>query len=359
MKKGFTLIELLGVIIIISLIILIIMPNIINAIKKSNKNTSNITADLVYSATKKYIESNDKYKESEGVSYCITIKELVNDGLLDTPIKYGDDNNIENTKSVKATYTTTWNYSIVNTPECVTDANFICKRTTTIGNNTVTSGYVPQNKYGLGDEYVCSVDDTHSYHFFILSVNGSKVSLIADRNLQDDGTLTNEATNSTGWAPSNNNTIGPITAYSYMSVATSNWTKIPVISNFNFIDKNKNTEYGYSGINVEYVNDEYITKIYTKSNSDTSFTNMKVRLPLYNEMKNAGCTDQDNSCPEWLSVNIGADKDVGYWLLDSAEGQLNRAYFVTYNVSKLSVINTANNTCGIRPVIELDKSDLE
>ena len=352
MKKGFTLLELLAVIVILSILLLLTMPNIINSINKANKNTNNIMADMIFDATKKYIEYNDKYKEVKGNSYCITIKELVNDGLLETPVKYGDEDNIEDTKSVRATYNKKWNYSIVNKSECLIDASFICERTTS---STVTSGFIPDNKYNIGDEYICRVNNTDSYHFFILSVNGNNVSLIAEKNLQTNGTLTSGFSNAYGWSDGNNST-GPVNAYTYMQNATTNWINIPIIKKFSFVDLNKEGSLGYKGISVDYIGGNYVTKIFNKYDTFEEFQNLRVRLPLYNEVVNVGCGGNANSCPAWMSVNLS--NDIGYWLLDSALNTRDNAYYIIYT-RNIGTANITNDNIGIRPVIELNKNYLE
>ena len=352
MKKGFTLIELLAVIVILSIILLLNMPNISNSINKANKNTNKIMADMIYDATKKYIGYNDKYKEVKGNSYCITIKELVNDGLLEAPVKYGDEDNIEDTKSVKATYNKKWNYSIVNKSECLAEANFVCNRTKA---SNVTTGFIPNNEYNIGDEYICNVNNTSSYHFFILSVNGGTVSLIADRNLQDNGTLITGSTDATGWN-SGNNAYGPLNAYSYIQNATTNWVNIPIIKKFSFIDINKNNNNGYKNITVEYIGANYITKIFTKSGEYTEYANIRVRLPMYSEVISAECNSGSNSCPAWLTGNLSGDS--GYWLLDSALNSQDKAYYITTS-KNVGVINITNDSIGVRPVIELNKNYLE
>ena len=352
MKKGFTLIELLGVIVILSIILLLTMPNIINSINKANKNTNQIMADMIFDSTKKYIGYNDKYKEVKGNSYCITIKELVNDGLLEAPVKYGDEDNIEDTKSVKATYNKKWNYSIVNKSECLAEANFICNRTKA---SNVTTGFIPNNEYNVGDEYICKINNTYSYHFFILSVNGGTVSLIADRNLQNDGTLTTGSTNADGWS-TGNNAYGPLSAYSYIQTSTNIWVNIPIIKKFSFIDINKNSNNGYKGISVEYIGTNYITKVFTKFDEFNEYTNLRVRLPMYNEVISVGCSSNSNSCPTWMGGNLSGDS--GYWLLDSALNTRDKAYYIKTTKS-IGELNITNNSVGIRPVIELNKNYLE
>ena len=110
------------------------------------------------------------------------------------------------------------------------------------------------------------------------------------------------------------------------------------------------------GISVEYIGANYITKVFTKFDEFNEYTNLRVRLPMYNEVANAGCTSSANSCPDWLTGNLSGDN--GYWLLDSALNSRDKAYFIT-TTKNIGTKNITNNLVGIRPVIELNKNYLE
>lgn len=118
-KGGFTLIELMGVIIILALLIALSLPSIINFIKSSNDKTDKFNLDLIYSAAESYIKEykNDYPKVKENV-YCISLRELVDDGKLKTPIKLSDsDEDITNKKSVEVTYSDKFQYELKS--DCV------------------------------------------------------------------------------------------------------------------------------------------------------------------------------------------------------------------------------------------------
>ena len=356
MKKGFTLIELLGVIVILSVIMVIIMPNIVNSIKKASKDNDVYTSNIIYKAVDNYISHNNKYRKESGNTYCIAINTLVNEGLIESPVRYNDNDNIENTMSVKIKYNTKWNYSIVKNSECISSNIVICEKTNF---NNVTTGFVPNNNYRVGDEYICDVNNSNSYHFFILGVNGDKVSLIADRNLQDNGTLTSSATNANGWYTVDDNSYGPVTAYTYLNTNTNSWTNIPTIKKFNFTDINRINSYGYVGISIKYDLENYITNIYPSTGSKITYNNMKARLPIYDELVNVGCSETTSSCQSWLTGYLDSNTDNCYWLMDSAINTSNSGMTVTYNTNQISYSNASSTTCGIRPVIELYKSNLE
>ena len=324
----------------------LIMPNIINTIKKASNNQNTYTASMIYSAMDTYIANNDFFNEESGKTYCVTINKLVNLGLLQSPINYNNEENIEETMSVRATYNNKWNYTILTNAECTTNRDIICSKTNA---STVTYGLIPEDKYEVGDEYICNLGVNTTYHFFILNTNGDKANLIAQNNLGTNGSLTNSSTNSK-WYSNADNTYGPIDAYTYLSTNTSSWVNIYPIKNFNFIDGNKDADfYGYNGIFVRKDGINYLTSINNNNGNRETFTNIRARMPILNEIKSIGCTESNGSCPSWL--------EGGFYLNDSYDSSSTSAYYVSSN--KAIISTTVNTDAGIRPVIELYKSDLE
>lgn len=335
MKKGFTLIEVLGVIILLSIIIVIVMPNIINSIKKANRNSDIYTANIIYDAVKNYMYDTNMFEEKNGNTYCIEIRELTYNGYVESPVRYSDNNNVENTMSVKLTYNKKWNYSIVKNNDCATNVEYICDRV-----ETATIGFVPNGDYEPGDEYTCHLNDNDNLNFVILNTSGNRVSLISTTNLS----------NNTKWYSSANNTVGPISAYTYLSNETSTWTNIPSINNFNFIDTvDTCNNCGYNNIYTRRALNDFITHITRDGGSEETYTNLKVRLPIYNELKKVGCTDTNASCPAWVGNN--------YYLNDSVSNSNSNAYYISNNGNFSSI--AVNTDGGIRGVIELHKSNLE
>lgn len=352
MKKGFTLIEVLGVVVLLSIIILLITPNIISSIRNANSNVNNKMADIIFSATRKYIENDNEYKKKKGNTYCIDISELVNNNYLESPVKYGDYDDITEIKTVKAEYNTNWNYSIVDSENCTSNVETICTRVDT---NTVTDGFIPIGNYEPGDEYICKLDSITTEHFYIIGMVGNKVNLIASKNIDTDGEFKN-TTGITGWSTSTTNSSGPTGSYNSLEIATSAWTKIPTIKYFEYIDNLTNT-YGYTSINTKFDSSTYITTIKAKDNTVIRYGNLRSRLPIASELMKLGCKTTNNSCPKYLSSNISSSTDVGYWLTDSANNS-NKAKYINYNKA-IAEIAVNNNTIGIRPVIEITKSELE
>lgn len=121
MKKGFTLIELLGVIVLLSLIFIIALPKIINS-TNDDSNSSELKEDLIYKAAQLYIKENteDNYEYANGDTYCISLRKLVNQKYLKSPVILNGDYDVTDLKSVEVTYKNGLNYSIKNNNECKT-----------------------------------------------------------------------------------------------------------------------------------------------------------------------------------------------------------------------------------------------
>lgn len=120
-KKGFTLIELLAVVTIIVIITLIAIPNIFRGIKEQKTKISEANMKLLASATDIYIQNNKNYDnnyEANGSVYCIPIQTLIDNNVLETPIKNSNGAEIDYSSQIKATYQAEYNsfdYEIVDT----------------------------------------------------------------------------------------------------------------------------------------------------------------------------------------------------------------------------------------------------
>jgi len=93
-NKGFTLAELLGVMTILVLVTLIAFTPIINSIRNSKNNMSEVTEALIYGAAKIYVSNNSSlFPIVDNGRYCIKLQTLVDSGDLMPNLR--DSNNNE------------------------------------------------------------------------------------------------------------------------------------------------------------------------------------------------------------------------------------------------------------------------
>lgn len=86
-KNGFTLAEILGVVILLGALMLFVATPIVNNVYSKKNDLDKVNIELITSATEKYLENNKSgYKPYDGISYKVTIKQLIESKLLDKNI---------------------------------------------------------------------------------------------------------------------------------------------------------------------------------------------------------------------------------------------------------------------------------
>lgn len=156
-NKGFTLIELLGVMIILALLLILVFPSVINMIKKSNTEKDDLTRDLIINAANLYVKDNiDDFIETNGNMYPISVKDLVYDGYIKSPIELSDrEGDLTNKLCVQVLYNNKFTYEIKNEGECI--ENFIMKPD--LMNETLTPVVYDDENWVIVDED----DDWYNY----------------------------------------------------------------------------------------------------------------------------------------------------------------------------------------------------
>lgn len=122
-KKGFTLYELLGVIIVLALICLVAFPPILNTIKKNKDDIDEISKDLVFSASKLYVNNHMSMFKLDTQPYyaCISVKTLIDEGLL-IDGALDEQSNINSNSSVKVVKENSkYVYTIAKSGECINE----------------------------------------------------------------------------------------------------------------------------------------------------------------------------------------------------------------------------------------------
>lgn len=251
--------------------------------------------------------------------------------------------------------------------EIYAEADFtkLCKA---VDSKTQTTGNIPVGYFKPGDEYICKVNASQKFHFFLLKDNNNgTINLILDRNIYYNPTtgLSVLSTNTNGnieWYNEAKTEFGPATAMLYVYNATKNWSNI---SNIEIDYTDPQSQYGKietTGIRTA------ITKL-DKEEANV-FNNLKARLPMYSELSQVGCSTSQGSCPLWISNYLHKSDKVtggtnisnvfGYWLLDSID--ITKAWGIGYNgnFDNFSDYSTVSNVYrGVRPVITIRKSDIE
>ncbi|MDO4962526.1 MAG: prepilin-type N-terminal cleavage/methylation domain-containing protein [bacterium] len=373
-EKGFTLIELLAVIVILAIIALIAVPIIIDIIEDSKKEALKRSAENYLKAVELAIAKENLNGEfnpnsctiESGITKCgdktlnVTVDgELPESGTIslqngiivktgETTLTYNEDtltydenNKLIITKEIEEPYDGHINLANICDVE---DLNL---------NKTID----------VGEKATCQVNDEKNYTFYVLSKEGSNVNLILDRNVyynsDSDYGLADETNKGlVDWKSGGGTFWGPSDALAYLHNATKSWTNVPNI-NLNYIDEGMGHEgsYGYTGIETL----SGVTKIKDKEGNYVSgfeLTNLKTRLPYYNEVSEADGTN--NYLFDYLNIWMTDQPSKptnsiagisGYWLL-SSDSAYNNAICVNGG-GEVKGIYPAIPLYGVRPVITL------
>jgi len=357
MKKGFTLIELLAVVVILGVLSLIVTSIVGPTITGSKDNLSGIQIKKIEEAAKTYYIKEGNISDDYSQKTCVNLSELLEKGYIDSNVIVDPKNGESMYGSVKITSNgDLYTYKYQDTLCTNIDLGQICELVTET-----------EDKYEIGNEFICEVAPNVKQNFYLLSLNADDtLNLIMNSNICDDGSLaTDENTCLVEWYKDDAiNTSGPITAMQYLFQATSKWEYISNIQ-IDYEDEGNNGEYGYSTIKT----DGNITSISSKTGEViATLKNLKARLPEFSEINEIGLDEL------WLYKNLKYDPllDIdssertiesitGYWTLSSLEGYVDRARYASqiYQniVSPEDLLNEKIN--GVRPVITISKQNVE
>lgn len=86
-KKGFTLVELLGVLVLLSVIVLIAFPNILGAVKSTDKQVGDATITLLQTNARSYANDHpETYSTTTNKTHCVKVETLITEGYTKTPL---------------------------------------------------------------------------------------------------------------------------------------------------------------------------------------------------------------------------------------------------------------------------------
>ena len=358
-NKGFTLTELLGVIIILSILVLLVFPKVYNSVK-SNKNGDKVVEKIIYNATSLYMDDNsDYYIKDQSKTYCIKIKDLVDNDYLKAPVKYKDKRDITNYMTVKVTYNDGFNYEIVNNEDCLksynngevvyfnVDKGMKCNNYTETQSNTgVNSGCM--KFYAFND------------------VGGSNVNLLLDHN----------TTATVSWNTNGSNASGPKEVLEQLKTDTSSWVGTITPENYSIDQTGQESKakytIDYSSYKARLITAQEIAQITgnttwnekTASNSYYFDSKSTTESDTCKEGNTTGCKygwlydRTQTNCTIWGCLNNSDQTTYGYWTSTPNASDYNYAWSV-FNDGSLFNEHVGNDgPAGVRPVITVSKSKL-
>ena len=368
MKKGFSLLELLAVIIILAIIALITTPIILSSIEEAEDSTNVLSGEFYLKALDKALSTSlmDGNSIDDGIYSVMENGDVCLGELLDSNVCDNKILNVETTGvppssgkvSIQDGQIAYLDGILIDDYKISTDFNrkviesdnrIICK----VPDN-LTTGLIRTKKgsYRSGDEYICEVKNGVSYRFFVLGENefdSTKIDLILDRNINNDGTLTGKTVSSSQngalystsyWSAcetSCTNESGPLGAITFLKNATESWVNLPLID-----ETHTDIKYG----EIQIVG--------------------RARLPKLSDAHKVGCKDYaSKSCPLWMvnytdTLNYTNKTTLegmrGYWLIDSTS--VYNAWFMRIDGAlDIKAIN-GQEGIGIRPIITVSKSNI-
>ncbi|MDO4962814.1 MAG: prepilin-type N-terminal cleavage/methylation domain-containing protein [bacterium] len=377
-EKGFTLIELLAVIVILAIIALIAVPIIIDIIEDSKKEALKRSAENYLKAVELAIAKENLNGEfnpnnctiESGITKCgdktlnVTVDGEIPDSgeftLVNGTIKK-DSTMVLTYKDKSLTYSS--GKLVLGEADLTKYIKLggICKVVDSNENDTID----------VGEKTFCQVNDENNYTFYVLSIEGSNVNLIMERNVYynsdtDYGLADETHTGEVEWiskadfnddstwkqGPGGNSGKGPITAMRYLYNATKDWTNVP-----NLKDANRELP------GIETISG--VTKMKDKSGNYVDgfeLTNLKARLPYSSEIADANGTNSylydyidlngwginESYKPENSITGIN-----GYWTASAAGGFISYYAIYIYNWGSVNADALDMTGVGVRPVITL------
>ena len=389
-EKGFTLIELLAVIVLLAIITIIAVPKILNVIEKSKESSAESSIKLVKDAIKTQIVSGDALNESNFIKnndgcYLFNFddqstgnsKELklknkdkisgsityCNGAFRDDTLKFNgteisrdDDNN----KIICKRATT------LHTEECTqTDATYYCSGAgyTTSGSkgtSTITYGNLgTTGTLSSGDAFDCDVNgdgtyDSNTERFYYVTDMNDTIAVLIYYNNVSAGSPSNNTTYA--YDSSGENFHGPRTAIAQLPT-TSEWKNVSLSSNVRSIVTENGTKttkggplpdsFSYAGKAARLLTIQEVRKATGISNIPTFKVGELDNFTYLLENTNFTSNNSNVTLAWWLENPRSGDSDHAWYVYGSRR-----------NVSYDNPVSSAGG-CGVRPAIEVLKSNIE
>ena len=385
-EKGFTLIELLAVIVILAILMVIAVPKILNVIENSRKSAAESSIKLVKDAIKTQVTSGSimgtNFTSDESGCYTFNFDDqtsgnakelqLKNKENITGTIKYCNGkfsndtlvfNGVEIKKENKRLICKKAKKETLHTETCTqTDGTWYCSGAGLKG-KTITYGTISNGDLKSGDAFDCDVNGDGEYNsnterFYYVSdyyntrtkeFESNTAVLIYYNNVSNG-----KPSNSTAYAydSSNQNWHGPVTAIEQLP-SIEEWENVNLKNSVRTITNEKGTnttyiatlpsDFSYKGKAARLLTIQEIIK--STGNNDIP-TYQVGELENFNYLfENTKYTNSSNRAGLW-------------WLENSYYDNSNRAYMVS-SLNRFVYADTVSDTVGVRPAIEVLKSNIE
>ena len=376
-EKGFTLIELLAVIVILAILMVISVPKILNVIENSRKGAAESSIKLVKDAIKTQVTSESmmgtNFASDESGCYTFNFDDqnsgnakelqLKNKENITGTIKYCNGNFTNNTlvfdgQDMKTIVCKGAKKETLHTEKCEqkTDNTYYCSGAGFAG-KTITYGTIPGKELKSGDAFDCDVNgdgtyDENTERFYYVTDMDDNTAVLIYYNNVENGKPSNSKL--AAYDISGENFHGPRTAIEELP-STSEWRNVSLISSVRSIVTENGTNqtnggplpdsFSYAGKAARLLTIQEVIKATGTSN-----------IPTVGELDNFNYLFENT---KYSNANNNAN---GWWLESPRSGYSDRAWFVSSggrDVNNNTVSSAGDGNLGVRPVIEVPKSNIE
>ena len=382
-KKGFTLIELLAVIVVLAIIALIATPIVMNTIEKSKKGAAERSADNYIDAVETAVATKRLDGDILEGTYTINDKGNLEGNGLTEPLVIDMNGNKPSGGTITIKYgqvttdskMTVGDYTVAyNSGNKKYEATKKGNSTKTYSNGEVVYFNVTAGEKCLSSDYTKTQSNTGvkegCMKFYAFNDDGGDtVNLILDHN----------TTATIAWNSSGSNASGPNEVLTQLKTDTSSWVGTKTPSNYTMDQSTQSSKakytIDYSSYKARLITAQEIATItdYTEwdekvaANSSFYYFDSKTtsQSSTCKSGDTSGCSygwlyDRTNaSCTTYGCLNNSDVTTYGYWTVSSRAASSNNAWDVgCYGRVDNNKLDNDNNY-GVRPVIEVLKSNLE
>ena len=369
-RKGFTLIELLAVIVILAIIALIATPIVLNIIENSKDSSNKRSIELYGSAVEQAV-ARQKLNGNALPSgkYTTTDGKTLKQGDTKFQVDYKGDKVV-----CEVNITNNGEVSLKNCKVNGKTTEYTYGKDEDKNNKTYTNGEVVY--FDVGEGKACNnYTETQSntgvksgcMKFYAFNDDGGdKVNLILDHN----------TTASVGWNLSGSNVSGPNVVLAQLKTDTDSWkgTRTPTNYTMDQRGQGSNAYYtiDYTGYNARLITANEIAQITGNTSWNETTATSGYYFDSKTTTKSDTCTKGNTSgckygwlydristnCTTYGCLSNSDQITLGYWSASSYATATHNAWIVQYDGSIYDLVEAGADDCGVRPVIEILKSNL-